>query len=243
VRHLLDQEVYCRIEAIEPVEHDGWVYDFEVEEHHNFVANNIICHNTIQMIALLLRNRELTTDRPPTLLICPTSVVGNWRRECERFGPSLRVLVHHGGGRANAADFAREVAGHDLVISTYGLAYRDEAALTSVLWDAVVIDEAQNIKNPATRQAQAVRNLKARYRVALTGTPVENRLADLWSIMEFLNAGYLDTAEAFRTRFAIPIERWRRWRWRGCGGWSNPSCSAGSRPIPTSSPTCPRSWR
>jgi hypothetical protein len=210
IQRFLDREVfYCRIKSIEPVEHDGWVYDFEVEQHHNFVANNIICHNTVQMLALLQRNRELTPDRPPTLLICPTSVVGNWRRECERFTPSLRVLVHHGGGRATAEEFAREAAGYDLVISTYGLAYRDEEALASMVWDGVVLDEAQNIKNPQTRQAQAVRTLKARYRVALTGTPVENRLSDLWSIMEFLNPGYLGTADAFRTRFAIPIERWR----------------------------------
>ena len=173
------------------------------------LADDMGLGKTIQLLALLQRNRELTPDRPPTLLICPTSVVGNWRRECERFTPSLRVLVHHGGGRATAEELAREAAGYDLVISTYGLAYRDEEALASLVWDGVVLDEAQNIKNPQTRQAQAVRTLKARYRVALTGTPVENRLSDLWSIMEFLNPGYLGTADAFRTRFAIPIERWR----------------------------------
>ncbi len=209
-QHLLDQEVfYCRIKSIEPVEHDGWVYDFEVAEHHNFVANNIICHNTVQMIALLLRNRARVRQAAPVLLICPTSVVGNWRRECERFGPSLRVMVHHGGGRLAGEEFAQAVAGYDLVISTYGLAFRDEEHLAAVNWDGVVLDEAQNIKNPQTKQAQAVRNFKARYRVALTGTPVENRLGDLWSIMDFLNPDYLGSADTFKQRFAIPIERWR----------------------------------
>ncbi|MCC6627283.1 MAG: DEAD/DEAH box helicase [Chloroflexi bacterium] len=173
------------------------------------LADDMGLGKTIQAICLFLRNKEGMTDRPPVLLICPTSVVGNWRRECERFAPSLRVLVHHGGSRAAAEQFAREATRHDLVISTYGLAYRDEETLAGVLWDGVVLDEAQNVKNPATRQAQAVRTLKARYRVALTGTPVENRLGDLWSIMEFLNPGYLGTADAFKVRFAIPIERWR----------------------------------
>ncbi len=101
------------------------------------------------------------------------------------------------------------MAGYDLVISTYGLAFRDEEHLAAVNWDGVVLDEAQNVKNPQTKQAQAVRNLKARYRVALTGTPVENRLGDLWSIMDFLNPDYLGGADAFKQRFAIPIERWR----------------------------------
>ncbi|MDQ3699637.1 MAG: DEAD/DEAH box helicase, partial [Chloroflexota bacterium] len=142
----------------------------------------------------------------PLLLVCPTSVVGNWQREIARFAPSLRVLVHHGADRARAG-LHTEVARHDVVISTYALLHRDEAALTAVEWGAVVLDEAQNVKNAATKAAQAARALRSRWRVALTGTPVENHLSELWSIFQFLNPGYLGTAEEFRRRFGNPIER------------------------------------
>ncbi|HEY3958140.1 MAG TPA: DEAD/DEAH box helicase, partial [Streptosporangiaceae bacterium] len=143
----------------------------------------------------------------PSLVICPMSVVGNWEREAARFTPGLRVHVHHGAGRLSGDELAGALAGADLVITTYGVATRDRAALAKVNWARVVCDEAQNIKNHATRQAQAVRSLPAGSRIALTGTPVENRLADLWSIMEFTNPGLLGPAEKFRKTFAIPIER------------------------------------
>jgi SNF2 family DNA or RNA helicase len=142
----------------------------------------------------------------PALLVCPTSVVGNWQRELARFAPALRVLVHHGAER-DVAQLAALAARHDVVLSTYALLHRDEAALAAVEWNEVILDEAQNIKNAATRAAQAARKLPAQWRAALTGTPVENRLADLWSIFEFLNPGYLGSAAAFRRRFAAPIER------------------------------------
>ena len=209
LQRLLDQEVfYCRITSIEDVDYDDWVYDFEVEGHHNFVANNILCHNTIQLTALLLHAKEQGAKDGPTLVICPTSVVGNWRHELARFAPSLRVLVHHGAGR-NRQEFAAEAMQHDVLISTYALLHRDQAALSSVAWSDVVLDEAQNIKNPSTKAAQVARKLPARWRAALTGTPVENRLSDLWSIFQFLNPGYLGSNEDFRRRFASPIERGR----------------------------------
>jgi SNF2 family DNA or RNA helicase len=133
--------------------------------------------------------------------------VGNWQREAERFTPDLRVHVHHGAGRLTGAELTQTLAAAHLVITTYAIAARDAAPLASVSWSRVVCDEAQNIKNSASRQAQAVRGLPAASRIALTGTPVENRLAELWSIMEFTNPGLLGTAEKFRTRFAVPIER------------------------------------
>src|SRR5437764_65833 len=105
------------------------------------------------------------------------------------------------------ATFAEAVAGQDLVVTTYPLALRDEETLRSVAWDTVILDEAQNIKNPGARQTRAVRALAAPRRIAMTGTPVENRLSDLWSIMEFLNPGFLGPERAFRGRYAIPIER------------------------------------
>jgi SNF2 family DNA or RNA helicase len=133
------------------------------------------------------------------------SMVGTWEREAARFAPALSVHVHHGSGRQEVTTAA---AGQDLVITTYALAARDADALSDVVWDRVVLDEAQNIKNSASRQARAVRGLTARHRVALTGTPVENRLSELWSIMDFLNPGMLGSASGFRARFGVPVERY-----------------------------------
>ena len=206
LQHLLDQEVfYCKIKTIENVEYDGWVYDFEVAGHHNFVANNILCHNTIQTIALLLHQRSAGASKP-SLLICPTSVVGNWRREVARFAPSLRVMVHHGAEREKAG-FAELVGQYDLVLSSYALLHRDEQQLSEIEWADVILDEAQNIKNPDTKQAQTARKLRAANRIALTGTPVENRLTELWSIFQFLNPGFLGSRSDFQAQFARPIER------------------------------------
>jgi SNF2 family DNA or RNA helicase len=135
------------------------------------------------------------------------SLVGNWQREAERFLPGLRVHVHHGSGRLAGAELVAALEAADLVITTYGLAAREVTALAGVGWRRVVCDEAQNIKNSSTRQARAVRAIPAAARVALTGTPVENHLAELWSIMEFTNPGLLGSAESFRSRYAVPIER------------------------------------
>jgi SNF2 family DNA or RNA helicase len=135
------------------------------------------------------------------------SLVGNWQREAARFTPGLRVHVHHGADRLDADGFAAAAARADLVITSYGVATRDREALSGITWARVVCDEAQNIKNHATKQARAVRSLPGATRIALTGTPVENRLSDLWSIMEFTNPGLLGPAERFRENYAIPIER------------------------------------
>ena len=170
------------------------------------LADDMGLGKTVQVIALLLHARVAEPTPAPALLICPTSVVGNWQRELRRFAPSLRVLVHHGAERERE-DFARVAAEHDVVISTYTLLHRDEAALADVAWSAAVLDEAQNVKNPSTRAAQAARRLRCAWRAALTGTPVENRLGDLWSIFQFLNPGYLGSGEQFKKRLAEPIER------------------------------------
>ena len=146
-------------------------------------------------------------DAGPTLVICPMSLVGNWQREAARFTPDLPVHVHHGADRARGAEFAESVAGARLVITTYALVARDAEALAEIPWHRVVVDEAQAIKNAATRQAIAVRSLPARHRIAVTGTPVENRLADLWALMEFANPGLLGPATTFKKRYAEPVER------------------------------------
>jgi SNF2-related domain/SNF2 Helicase protein/Helicase conserved C-terminal domain len=160
-----------------------------------------------QTLALLAAEREAGLSAGPTLLVCPMSLVGNWQREAARFTPGLSVHVHHGADRLGGTELAAAVAAADLVITTYGLAVRDRELLAGVPWSRVVCDEAQNIKNASTRQAQAVRAIPASSRIALTGTPVENRLTDLWSIMAFACPGLLGPAEKFRQRFAIPIER------------------------------------
>lgn len=173
------------------------------------LADDMGLGKTIQFLGLLLRDQERAAPkRPgPTLLICPTSVVTNWQREAKRFAPSLSLMIHHGADRRTGAAFAREAAKHELVISTYSLVARDLAHLQAVEWQGVVLDEAQNVKNEAAKQSQAVRQLKAQYRVALTGTPIENRLSELWSLLDFLNPGYLGSGAAFRRNFAFPIER------------------------------------
>lgn len=144
----------------------------------------------------------------PTLLLVPMSVVGNWIHETKRFCPHLKVVVHHGTERLLGPTLIEAASKADLVITTYALAHRDRDTLNQVNWWRIVLDEAQYIKNPAAKQTQAVRSFKGARRVALTGTPVENRLAELWSIMDFLNPTYLGTAGGFRQRFSVAIERY-----------------------------------
>ncbi|HTF06843.1 MAG TPA: SNF2-related protein, partial [Asanoa sp.] len=200
-RRTSQQVYYARITFVEEVDYDGFVYDFEVAEHHNFVGGGMLCHNTAQTLSLLLAEREQAAEVGATLLVCPMSLVSNWRKEAEKFAPSLDVYVHHGATR----DAAR-LGAADLVITTYGTALRDLDALRAVEWARVVCDEAQAIKNSAARQSQAVRAIPARTRLALTGTPVENHLAELWSIMDFANPGLLGPARTFRRRYQEPIE-------------------------------------
>ncbi|WP_424357105.1 DEAD/DEAH box helicase [Methanocella sp. MCL-LM] len=173
----------------------------------SILADDMGLGKTIQLLALLLKEKE-EDIKGPTLLICPTSILGNWQREAKKFAPALKVHIHHGAARAEKERFGKIVKTHDLILSTYALAYRDEELLKEVNWKLVVLDEAQNIKNPHTRQARAIRALKADHRIAMTGTPIENRLSELWSIVDFLNPGYLGKAETFRKQFAIPIERY-----------------------------------
>jgi SNF2 family DNA or RNA helicase len=168
------------------------------------LADDMGLGKTIQLLSLIAGPEQ---GAGPTLLICPMSLVGNWEREAARFTPGLRVHVHHGADRLDGDLLTEALARADLVITSYGVATRDRAALGQLTWTRVVCDEAQNIKNHATKQARAVRALPAVARIALTGTPVENRLSELWSIMEFTNPGLLGPAESFREKYAIPIER------------------------------------
>ncbi len=164
------------------------------------LADDMGLGKTLQLIAHLLDRR--TIDRSlPSVVVCPTSVMGNWARELARFAPSLTVAQYHGAHR----DLAR-VRRSDVVITTYGLLARDEA-LGEHPWDVVVLDEAQSIKNPDAQRARQAFGLHARHRVALTGTPVENRLDELWSIFRFVVPGLLGTRAHFRKHVAVPVER------------------------------------
>jgi hypothetical protein len=192
------------------------------------LADDMGLGKTIQLIALLLHERassefrvqssesaatlnsELRTQNShpgPTLLFAPTSVVGNWVRELERFGPSLNVLVHHGPDRLGAEAFAARAAKADVVITSYALAHRDKEDLRRVAWRRLALDEAQKVKNPSAASTLAIRSLTAGRRIAMTGTPIENHLSELWSIMEILNPGLLGPAGEFRERFAVPVEK------------------------------------
>jgi SNF2 family DNA or RNA helicase len=163
---------------------------------------------TIQTLALIQRDWE-SGKRSPVLLVCPTSVVSNWQKEASRFTPELPVLVHHGIERRKGGDFKTAADHQAIVISSYALLYRDFETLKEVNWAGVVLDEAQSIKNPETKQAKTAREIKGEYRIALTGTPVENNIGDLWSIMEFLNPGFLGTQREFKRKFFIPIQAGR----------------------------------
>jgi SNF2 family DNA or RNA helicase len=169
------------------------------------LADDMGLGKTIQTLALIQRDWH-SGKRRPVLLICPTTVVNNWSKEAARFTPDLPVAVHHGMERTKGEHFKTMAAKQAIVISSYALLNRDFETLKEINWAGMVLDEAQNIKNPETKQAKAARAVKADYRIALTGTPVENNVGDLWSIMEFLNPGFLGSQSEFKETFFIPIQ-------------------------------------
>ncbi|MBF0499817.1 MAG: DEAD/DEAH box helicase [Candidatus Riflebacteria bacterium] len=164
------------------------------------LADDMGLGKTMQILALLLiLKRERTEATLPHLLVVPASLMLNWDAEIQKFAPSLNILIAH-PSQVPPAELAKlgkeQFAGFDLVISTYGTVLRLES-LQKAPWDIVMLDEAQAVKNPDTKQTRAVKALKVRRRIVLTGTPVENRLSDLWSIFDFLNPGLLGSAQAF----------------------------------------------
>ena len=172
------------------------------------LADDMGLGKTIQLIAFLLNLRQEDVLSKPVLLVCPTSVLSNWQREVKRFGPELTTLIYHGDKRPKGATFAKKAQKTNLIITSYTLVYRDLKELKRIEWQGLVLDEAQNIKNSEAKQSKAVRELESDFRIALTGTPVENRLSELWSIMDFLNPNYLGPKNFFQRRFATPIERY-----------------------------------
>lgn len=168
------------------------------------LADDMGLGKTIQVLAMLLRHRrEAAADAPPSLLVVPASLIGNWQAESARFAPDMKLLIAHPSEtpKADLDKLAKSPAtrlrGIDLVITSYSMVTRLEW-LAKNKWSWVILDEAQAIKNPGSRQTKAVKTLRANSRVALTGTPVENRLGDLWSIFDFINPGLLGSATRFR---------------------------------------------
>ena len=170
------------------------------------LADDMGLGKTVQVIATVLADRLRNRDADPTLLVAPTSVLGNWQRETHRFAPELATCIHHGPQRAKSAkELSEAVAGADLVIASFGVVRRDAAFLRRMRWRRLVVDESQNIKNPSAAVTKAIRGIKAGRRIALTGTPVENRLMDLWSLFSFLNPGLLGNMTEFRKTTERPI--------------------------------------
>jgi superfamily II DNA or RNA helicase len=171
------------------------------------LADDMGLGKTIEVLALLLhRQQRKPAVGPPTLLICPTSLLGNWEREIARFAPSIPFFVHHGNNRDR---LPREFRPHTIVLTTYGVIRREEDVFAARHWGMAVVDEAQAIKNASSFQAKACRKLRASFKLALTGTPIENRLLELWSILAFALPGYLGGESLFKDQFAAPIEKYR----------------------------------
>jgi hypothetical protein len=170
------------------------------------LADDMGLGKTVQAIAMLASEREERQDLGPTLVVCPMSVVKQWAAEIERFAPSLRVLSHHGVARLKGDALVESVLKSDVVVTSYDIATRDNETLALVEWDRLLLDEAQDIKNPVTKRARALRLLRAKRRVAMTGTPIENRLGELWAIMDIVNPGLLGSRVSFDRAFARPIE-------------------------------------
>ncbi len=166
------------------------------------MADDMGLGKTIQIISLILKLKESNKLNKPVLVICPTTLMGNWMKELQMFAPSLDAVVYHGTERKLEVN-------HDIILTTYAIMRIDVEELKKHQWGMVIVDEAQNIKNPDTAQTLAIKTLKADTKVAMTGTPVENRLTELWSIFDFINQGYLGSLREFQKSYAIPIERFK----------------------------------
>lgn len=195
----------------------SWLQYLEKIGLNGCLADDMGLGKTVQVIARLVQEREQLQQQqrkrngakiPPTLLIAPTSVIGNWFHEIQKFAPQITAAVHHGSNRdKDAKAFKKACRDHDIIITSFALARKDANLFNSIEWHRIVLDEAQNIKNPKAALTKAILKFSANHRLALTGTPIENRLLDLWSIFNFLNPGYLGTESQFRKGFEVPIQK------------------------------------
>ena len=166
------------------------------------MADDMGLGKTIQVISLLLKMKEEGKLKKPVLVICPTTLMGNWMKELQMFAPTLDAAIYHGADRQLDVN-------HDVILTTYAIMRIDVEELKKHSWGVIIVDEAQNIKNPDTAQTLAIKLLKSDVKIAMTGTPVENRLTELWSIFDFINKGYLGSLREFQKSYAIPIERFK----------------------------------
>ncbi|MEC8214780.1 MAG: DEAD/DEAH box helicase [Cyanobacteriota bacterium] len=192
----------------------GWLAFLNRFDQGACLADDMGLGKTIQLLAFLQHLKTEQELKRPVLLVAPTSVLTNWKREAEAFTPDLSVREHYGPRRPSTpASLKKSLNDVDLVLTSYGLLQRDSELLETQDWQGVVIDEAQAIKNPGAKQSQAARDLaragkNSRFRIALTGTPVENRVSELWALMDFLNPKVLGEEDFFRQRYRLPIERY-----------------------------------
>lgn len=166
------------------------------------MADDMGLGKTIQVISLILKMKQDGKLKNPVLVVCPTTLLGNWMKELEMFAPNLKAAIYHGPERQLDVK-------NDIILTTYAIMRIDVEELKKQHWSMIVVDEAQNVKNPDTAQTLAVKSIKADVRIAMTGTPVENRLTELWSIFDFINRGYLGTLRDFQKSYAIPIEKFK----------------------------------
>ncbi|HEX7652637.1 MAG TPA: SNF2-related protein, partial [Verrucomicrobiae bacterium] len=180
----------------------AWLQFLRINSFGGILADEMGLGKTLQTLAFLRHVRAQSPNGKPMLIVCPTSLVFNWQAEARKFTPDLKVLALHGPDRH---DLFSRLPQSDLVITSYALLRRDADRYRGLEFDTTVLDEAQHIKNRQTQNAQAVKSVKSRHRVVLTGTPLENSVLDLWSIFDFLMPGYLGTAKDFRERYELPI--------------------------------------
>ncbi len=166
------------------------------------MADDMGLGKTIQVISLILKLKEENKLKNPVLVICPTTLMGNWMKELQMFAPSLSAKTYHGLDRKLDLKC-------DVILTTYAIMRIDVEEMKKNTWGMIVVDEAQNIKNPDTAQTVAIKTLKSDIKIAMTGTPVENRLTELWSIFDFINKGYLGSLKEFQKSYAVPIERFK----------------------------------
>ena len=189
---------------LRPYQQNGfkWLYTNTTKGFGSCIADDMGLGKTIQVISLLLKLKEEKKIKGSVLIICPTTLLGNWKKEIETFAPSLTHAIYHGLDRK--LDTTK-----DITITTFAILRLDIEQIQKEKWGMIIVDEAQNIKNPDTTQTQAIKSLKSNIRIAMTGTPVENRLTELWSIFDFINKGYLGSLKEFQRSYAIPIEKFK----------------------------------
>ncbi|RYL95913.1 DEAD/DEAH box helicase [Sporolactobacillus sp. THM7-4] len=202
---------------LRPYQKKGYTWLATLRHQHvgGCLADDMGLGKTVQTIAYLDYCKTVP-DEPlpegvlqsgPHLIVCPTSLVSNWKHEFQTFSPNLNIYIHHGSGRLHGDPFLDRLAESDVMITSYSIFTKEANNLQSIYWKSVILDEAQAIKNPHAQKTRALRSVRTAHRLVLTGTPIENRLEELWSIMDFLNPGYLGSLEYFRKQFIRPVEK------------------------------------